>query len=136
MPQQPTAVAAIIPYRPDFIDPQESLLRLSANSRRRACAESVKGTVAGRNERTAVGECTRCRDFSVQATTTLERTRFACIPSFVPASVRSTDDRFPWNVRAEFRWNLFGACHFPSEFGDEIFRDNGSPVALRSVFSP
>jgi hypothetical protein len=44
-----------------------------------ACAESVKGTVAGRNERTAVGECTRCRDFSVQATTTLERTRFACI---------------------------------------------------------
>jgi hypothetical protein len=36
LPQQPpTAVAAIIPYRPDFIAPQESLLRLSANSRRR-----------------------------------------------------------------------------------------------------
>jgi hypothetical protein len=50
----------------------------------------------------------------------------------VPASVRSTDDRFPWNVRAEFRWNLFGACHFPSEFGDEIF----GTTRRMSLFDP
>jgi hypothetical protein len=85
LPQRPpTAVAAIIPYRPARFhrSPREFALLVGEFSAT-ACAESAKGTVAGRNERTtdrvAVGECTRCRDFSVQVTTTLERTRFACI---------------------------------------------------------
>jgi hypothetical protein len=36
----------------------------------------------------------------------------------------------------EFRWNLFGACQFPWEFGNKIFGDDASPVVLRCVLCP